>query len=373
MPFSGLAVYNTGVLDEIAEDVSDMISMISPFETPVLNRLAQAPRPASHVLHEWLEDDLAPNTITSSTAASTSGTAFAVHKAGNPVAFRYQPGTILKNNATGEYLQVTAVSGNTLTITRAFAGTTAAVLGAGDEIFVISDAALEGADVSTDTSNARSRKSNYCQIFKKDIIISGTMRAVKTLGNAGDEYNYQLQKRMKEGLRDLEKAVIHGKLSGNTIGSVSNYRTLKGIWDFLATNSTSVATLSTTVLDDVIGNAWGAGGTPNLIVADATWKRIIDGFNSNRAALANSEMDQYQNMVTRYESTYGAFDVILGRWMPNKSIMVIDTNNIHVVPLQGRSFQHTFVAPTGDATKGMLLGEYTLEVKNEAGMAKAYG
>lgn len=368
MPFSGLAVYNTSVFNEIADDVSSMISQISPFETPLLNALTQAPREASSILHEWLEDTLSPNTLLASTAASTSGTAFGVSNAQ-----RYQVGAVFKDNNTGEYVQVTAVTANTLVVSRAFAGTTAGVLAAGDTLFFIGDAALEGADVSVDTSVARSRVTNYCQIFKKDIIVSGTMNAVTTLGDAGEEYNYQLGQRMKEMLRDLEKSVISGKLSGNTIGSASNYRTMKGLWDFLSTNSTSIATLSTSVLDDTIQNAWSNGGNPNLIIADATWKRTIDGFNSNRAALQNSDMNSFENLVTFYESTFGAFPVILGRWMPTKSVMVINTHNVHVVPLKGRTFQHQAVAPTGDAKKGMILGEYTLEVKNADGMAKVYG
>ncbi len=374
MVFNGLATYGTSVFNEIAVDVSSMISQISPYETPLLDRLSQAPRPASNILHEWLEDELSPNTITSSTAASTTGTQFAVHKNGSSVAGRFQVGAVLKDNVSGEYLQVTAIAGNTLTVTRAFAGTTAGVLAAGDEIFFVSDAALEGADVTTDTSVARVRKTNYLQLFKKDIIVSGTMNAVSMYGDINREYDHQLAQRLKESIRDLEKAVIQGKLSGNSIGSGSSYRTLNGLWSFLSTNSTSVATLSTSVLDDTIQNAWGGGGADcNLIIADAQWKRIIDGFNVSRAALQNADMSDYRNQVTRYESTFGPFDVILGRWMPAKSVMVISTERVHVVPLANRSFQHVRVAPTGDAEKGMILGEYTLEVKNEGGMAKAYG
>jgi len=43
-----------------------------------------------------------------------------------------------------------------------------------------------------------------------------------------------------------------------------------------------------------------------------------------------------------------------------------------IVPLQGRSFAYRDIAPTGDAVKGMIVGEYTLELKNEEGMAFAH-
>lgn len=56
MAFTGRAIYDTAGSDSIfkgvAEDVSDIVSMISPFETPLLDVLSQAPYPARNVLHE---------------------------------------------------------------------------------------------------------------------------------------------------------------------------------------------------------------------------------------------------------------------------------------------------------------------------------
>ncbi len=51
-------------------------------------------------------------------------------------------------------------------------------------------------------------------------------------------------------------------------------------------------------------------------------------------------------------------------------MMAISTQRVKVVPLRGRSFAHVPVANTGDAKKGMVIGEYTVEVHNEDGMAK---
>lgn len=375
MPFTGRALYDDDVFEGVREDVSDMITMISPHETPLLNRLSQPQKPATNVLHEWLEDSLAPNTLVASTAISTAGTGMAVHLNGNPVAPYLQVGAILQSKTTGEYLQIAAISGNTLTVSRSFGGTTAGDSAAGEEFFVISDAALEGADVTSDISIARTRHSNYCQIFKKDIIVSGTVQAVSHIG-VNNEYEHQKTKRLKESLRDLEKAVIRGKTSLNTIGSESAYRTFKGLWDSLSTNATSTGTLTPTVLDNIIQGAWDQGGDNlNLIVADANWKRVIDAFNSSRQRVIQngSGENAFKQTITTYESTFGEQDVLLGRWMPANTLMVIDTGRVHVVPLQGRSFTHQQVARTGDSEKGMVIGEYTLEVRAEEGMAKAYG
>lgn len=375
MPFNGRAIYDEGVFDAAKEDVSDEISMISPYETPLLDKLTPPQRPATNVLHEWLEERLSPNTIVSSTAISTDGTAMAIHLGnGSPAAPYLQVGAQLKNKQTGEYHLITAITGNTITITRGFGGTAIGAADAGDEYFVIADTALEGADVVGDISGPRIRKSNYCQIFKKDIVISGTVEAVSHYG-VSSEYEHQKVLRMKEFLRDLEKATINGKTSLNTLGSDSAYRTFKGLIDHITTNVTSTGTLTPDILDNIIGSAWSHGGECDLIVADSNWKRAIDSFNNSRVQVVQGSGydEQYKRRIVQYESTYGVQDVILCRWMPANSLLVLNKDRVKLVPLAGRSVTHQFVAKTGDATKGMIIGEYTLEVRNEEGMARAYG
>lgn len=59
MAFTGKATYDGGSsFPELMEDVSDVIGIISPFETPLLDHLGDAKRPAMSTLHEWIEDAL---------------------------------------------------------------------------------------------------------------------------------------------------------------------------------------------------------------------------------------------------------------------------------------------------------------------------
>ena len=65
MAFTGKATYSSGsTLPEIAEDVSDIVSIVSPYETQLLDHLGDPTRPAGSTYHEWLEDELLPNTDT---------------------------------------------------------------------------------------------------------------------------------------------------------------------------------------------------------------------------------------------------------------------------------------------------------------------
>lgn len=371
MTFNGRATYDDSIHTGIAEDVSDLVGIISPTATPLLNALTPPDAPATNVYHEWLWEKLNPDTVSTSTALGsvTSASSLTIHDGAYAAAPHLQVGAVLVT-PTGEYIQVTAISGNDITFSRAQGGTSATSLAAGATLDVISDAALEGADVSEDPSQPRRRKNNYCQIFKKDIIVSGTLQAQKQLGNYGDEFGVQVERRLTEAMRDLEKAVIRGKSFGNTLGSATAYRTMDGLLAQITTNTSSVQTLTTALLNAIVKQCWESGGEPDLIVCDSTFKEQIDLFNNTRVQVGNFEAT-YRDSVSVYSSTYGQQRVMLTHWMPASTLMVIDTRRVHVTPLQGRSFFTKRTADTGDSLKGMVLGEYTLEVHNEEGMAKA--
>jgi hypothetical protein len=377
MAFTGRATSDNGVFAGLAEDVSDVIGMISPMETPLLDLIGDANQPAANVLHEWLEDELNPNTLVASSTGIAADTAVALSYKGAPVSRNIQVGAILKSNVTGEFVQVTGLNGNTISISRGFGATVAGAIAPGDTFFVISDAALEGSDVVADTSRPRSRKNNYTQIFKKDVIVSGTQEAVTQLGGIQDEFDYQRQQRIREIIRDLEKATINGVLSGNTLGSSTAYRTMRGLWSFIqsnVTNITTVGTLSPEVLNNIISAPWGNGAVDlDVIVMDPIYKSLADKWNEVRHEIFQNTPQGYVRRVTYFEGTYGRHQLALDRWMPARSLMVLSTDRVKVVPLRGRSFKFERVAKTGDSEKGMVYGEYTIEVKNEEGLAKAYG
>ena len=59
MPFTGKATYTAAAdLPELVEDVSDIIGIISPWETPLLDHLGDPARAAQSTIHEWIEDAL---------------------------------------------------------------------------------------------------------------------------------------------------------------------------------------------------------------------------------------------------------------------------------------------------------------------------
>ena len=58
--------------------------------------------------------------------------------------------------------------------------------------------------------------------------------------------------------------------------------------------------------------------------------------------------------------------VVLSRWVPSDTVLLLDSSRVSVLPLSGRSFHYKPLAATGDFETGELIGEYTLELRNEA-------
>lgn len=63
MSFTGKATYSAGAtLPELVEDIGDIVGIVSPYETPLLDHLGDPQRSATSTVHQWLEDQLLPNT-----------------------------------------------------------------------------------------------------------------------------------------------------------------------------------------------------------------------------------------------------------------------------------------------------------------------
>ncbi|MHC5074337.1 MAG: SU10 major capsid protein, partial [Planctomycetota bacterium] len=235
MAFTGKATYSAGTtLPELAEDVSDLVGIISPYETPLLDALGDALREARSTHHEWLEDELLANkdTIDDATFSDpSSDTEFDVENAD-----RFCIGDQIQIEGSEELMLVTGISGNTLTVVRGYANTDTENLADNQVINILGNAALEGSDKPEARFTNRSRCGNYTQIFTAAVEVSGTDMAASQLG-LSDEMDYQKQERLRELIRDLENTVINGgQPTSSPEGSGTVRRSMKGIVQHLASN-----------------------------------------------------------------------------------------------------------------------------------------
>ncbi|MHC4114009.1 MAG: SU10 major capsid protein, partial [Planctomycetota bacterium] len=73
----------------------------------------------------------------------------------------------------------------------------------------------------------------------------------------------------------------------------------------------------------------------------------------------------FTDMVNIYESDFGICRIVTSRWIPQDAVLLLDSSRINVLPLAARSFHFKPLASSGDYECGELIGEYTLELKNE--------
>lgn len=377
MPFTGKATFSAGqTLPELMEDVSDLVGIVSPFETPLLDHLGDSSRAAKSTVHEWIEDDLLPNSDTVNQTTFTpdaqAATSITVVNGG-----RFRVGDMVRLGGSREVVFINSVTGNVLTVLRRFGNSPAANVTNGMRLTILGNGILEGDDMPEPRSTNRVRRRNYTQIFAASVAVSGTMLAARQHGIAS-EIEYQKQNRIRELLRDLESSLISGyALPSNQAGNSGLRRSMNGLLAMITTNNFLPATgpipagggAGTDLTEDVLNAGlraiWeNASSRVDTIVVGGVLKRRINGFLT-ASRRAESDQTRLTNLVSTYESDYGVCKVVLARSMPADTMLLLDSSRIEVMALEGRAFAYKPMGASGDREQGMVVGEYTVEMRNE--------
>lgn len=344
--------------------VTDELLLLNPHQTPMISFLGFSD-PVTQVEHQWFEDEMYADktTATAATAAATSITV--------------ADGSIFEKDyvvKVGEELMlVTAVAGNVLTVTRGYAGTTAAAVTEGADVEFQFAEGVEGADARKARYKSRVRKSNLSQIFTDTISISGTA-AVTSQYSIDDLYEYEKQKKLEELAYQLEKSLIGGVKYESADGKV---RQTAGLRSQVVTNViTAGGPLSEVNLGDAFQAIYEAGGFATggnyKIIVGAKQKRALSALDKNQIQLERQDNGRGQ-VVDFFLSDFGAAEVLLNNNLAPDELYIVDANRINIRPLNGREFAHTYLGTKGDYIEGQIVGEYMLEVQQEKAHARIKG
>lgn len=254
---------------------------------------------------------------------------------------------------------------------------------------------LEGDDFTFTTPSASVRVGNYTQIAYKTLILSGTLEAVDKAGRKS-ELAYQMAKRGAETKRDMESNALANV--GGTAGTSGAARKMASLPAWLKTNVSYYTTdggnpvytsgvpaaartdggtlraFTETILKSVISSAWSAGATPKVLMVGPFNKAVASGFSG--IATRNFDISNASPKPTAtiaaadvYVSDFGTLRAIPNRFQRERDGWVLDFDMLALATL--RPFQTMELAKTGDAEKRALLTEYTMQVKQEAGLGLA--
>lgn len=195
--------------------------------------------PAHDSVVTWFEEQHLSGRVGAAAAAGANATAIRVDDASFIV-----PNQIFENEDTGEYVFVTAVNQGTktLTVQRAFGGTTAVAILATHNFQLITAAQEQGSSRPTAVANLGEPIFNYMQIFRNAWNVTGTARAIEWY--TGDIVAKNKRDAALFHSEDMERALIWGKKSWG-LSNGHPFYTMGGIVSFISTNTMKQTTNTT--------------------------------------------------------------------------------------------------------------------------------
>jgi hypothetical protein len=188
--------------------------------------------PATDTIINWFEEQhISGRSINSGGLTAFNAAPITVDDASS-----YTPGVILMVEATGEYVYVTAIAANVLTVVRGFAGTTAAAIPALGALQRIGTAFEEGSAAPQGVTNLGFPVFNYTQIFRNVWSLTGTAEAVQYY--TGSQVAKNKRDAMLFHSEDIERSIIWGKKVAGTKNG-QPFRTMDGLDAFITTNVTA--------------------------------------------------------------------------------------------------------------------------------------
>lgn len=309
----------------------------------------------------------------------TSGVTTLVVVDGSP----YMEGVIFDVEATGEHIMVTAISGNSLTIVRGFAGTTAASITDAGFLHRIGNAREEASSMPTPIANQGAPRVNVTQIFRNAWGITGTANAVtyrsgnKLAKNKRDAAGFHAE--------DKERAMLWGK---KHIGMLNGkpLRTMDGIISQVEQYGGTILTpgggnISLKVLRDHIRQlfAFNIKGLPNertSFCGDLALQVFSEAAEIDGTHQFVTEADVYGLKVHKFVSPFGTLKLMTHPMFNMNPTKANDVLTIHPGAIKRRILRPTMensidpqAASGVDAKQGDFIAEECITV----GIGKVHG
>lgn len=189
-------------------------------------------------IHYWFMKQPYSSKLIASAAANNTATSITVDK-GAVV----EPSSVIMNTKTNEYMFVSAVSGNTLTVVRGFAESTAAAVTQNDELLYLGTAKKEGSLAPNPKYRRGVPRMNYSQIFRNGWGTTRTAEHIKFI--TGNKATENKEDAVSMHAQDIEMALLLGRKSLNQVDGSEVLSTMDGLTSIVKNNTalTAAATL----------------------------------------------------------------------------------------------------------------------------------
>ena len=276
-----------------------------------------------------------------------------------------------------EYCLVTATtaSTNTLTITRGYAGTTAASHNDLLPVYLVSNSRT-GAEVNvTSVSRIPQAVTQYCQTVQHAYQVGGALQAdTSYLGGAVTPLDRDRMLAIQHVMDDFESACYYGK--GVPLSSTTSRPLMKGIQTLIQTNNTSTPTNAAAykpsdLVRDTLQACFNGGGNPTLLIVSTDF---LSGFAvwGHAAMRLNAGTNVFGTPIDLFEAPFlsGVSIIPAPLLRPGTAICLSDPE---VRIRLKRPMIDKPRGSRGDAFEGDIIMEGALELDNEAHHALVTG
>ena len=120
--------------------------------------------------------------------------------------------------------------------------------------------------------------------------------------------------------------------------------------------------------------AWTDGGEPDTIICSSAQKKYIDLLSSQATRTADigaADKLSIQGSANLIVTSFGTFKVVMSRYVHRNTTLIMQMDKWAIGQLRAPKVKD--MAKTGDATKKLIVGEYTLIARNPNSSAKIQG
>lgn len=348
-------------------DLSDILSTVIKDEPRFISNFKPVEN-ATQQKHEWLEDQIAGRSVTASTVTE-AGVVTPADSSFSGIKI----GTLLVVRNDSALFRVTALDDATFTVALVAAnGSQKTMPEDGDVLNIVSTPVAEGSNPGDgdETGITGASEYNCCQIFRKDIILSGTALAINVFGSADNQLNRQTAFALGELARDLNRVALFGR----RVEATATTRGEAGGLYFFGTRSNSPAIdalttkLDSTLVNDAAQAVMGAGGDPTQILCSPGQARVLSCEYKNQLQILRSDDRRGAYIAVVVNEINGrGMTIMADPDVPDTDVWVLDPAGFGLSSLNGRAITDTDATPKGfDGIKRMALGELTFVFRNAA-------
>lgn len=345
-------------------DLGDELSSVVEQSSNILRLFATRPE-ATQRKHEWLEDQITGSRcVVTDTVTSHQCPMSATDLA------KLRVGTLVYVEGDTAVFRVTAIDAtyNKATVERVGANGSAKTDPAVNDVLVVmSTPEAEGTTEGENKIHQSGHADNYTQIFRKDIVLSGSALAIATYG-IENSIQRQTILRLADFARDLNLQALRGipvqptaSVNG-AAGGLFYFGTLDG---GLSVDAGSLAFDSFVVNDGAQAIA-AEGGNPQVIICSIGQARVLSADMNDKITVVREDRQRGTFVANVVNDVTGAMmQIFADKAMPDDQAFIVDPDGFGIAALRGRSVWDEDTTPRGfDGIRRTIMGEYTFEFKN---------